>query len=275
MVKQKKNKSFKKSLKKRTHKKKLLQNICNSVYVLYFIVMISLLNIFILLFNKENESVFLFIIIASIIYMNNKNMIIVLGIPFIVVNTLRFIKKKMNRNYIEEGFEVANQEVYTKELFQKFIKTRFNTDKSYQDYTMTLEGLTPINELIQNVLNNKDSKGSVFDDTPIIELVDYLEFMHGITEDDDLFNNNQVKYSKNLIKDYKVFENDIIENKKKSKNMEEKKEEEKKEDQESNNKKTTKTKEGFTKENTEGIITQKDVKTFMNNINTFIGNNTS
>ena len=57
--------------------------------------------------------------------------------------------------------------------------------------------------------------------------------------------------------------------------MEEKKEEEKKEDQESNNKKTTKTKEGFTKENTEGIITQKDVKTFMNNINTFIGNNTS
>merc|ERR1712070_784858 len=138
------------------------------------------------------------------IYMNNKNMIIVLGIPFNVVNTLRFIKKKMNRNYIEEGFEVANQEVYTKELFQKFIKTRFNTDKSYQDYTMTLEGLTPINELIQNVLNNKDSKGSVFDDTPIIELVDYLEFMHGITEDDDLFNNNQVKYSKNLIKDYKV-----------------------------------------------------------------------
>ena len=281
----KKNKSSKKVSKnsiKKAYKKGMVKNICSSIYLLYFIVIVSLLNVFVLLLNQENESVFLFIIIASLIYMNNKNLIFVLGIPFIVVNILKYLKKIFNRNNIHEGFAPGNPEVYTKPLFQKFIKTRFNTDKSYQDYTMTLEGLTPISDLIQNVLNNSDDEES-FDDTPIIELEDYLEFMDSITEDDDLFKNNQVKYSKNLIKDYKVYEGELLKQMNTATDSMKKTEDDAKTSDATPSTDTTATPDatpsmdatatqdsGKEDVGKEEFVTQKDIKKFVDGINSFM-----
>lgn len=85
-------------------KMKGYKNICNNVNVLYFIFLISILNILWFL-NYNKRCILIFLSCCLAIYIINKNMIIVLGISLIIVDSLylfNLVKK--------EGFLGDNQD---------------------------------------------------------------------------------------------------------------------------------------------------------------------
>ena len=103
----------KKTNKRKSNKKKISMpkikilpknnNMLTSSLLLFLITIAAIINVFYLWTNQDNESLFLFILIAFIVYTEKreKNMILVLGIPFVVVNLLIYARKQFN----SEGFE--------------------------------------------------------------------------------------------------------------------------------------------------------------------------
>lgn len=88
----------------------LLKNIFNSTLLLYGVFLITCINIFNLIITKNDESLFLFILISIIVYDFNKNMIFILGIPLIIVNTLLYLKYVFNKNKLSlEGMETTDE----------------------------------------------------------------------------------------------------------------------------------------------------------------------
>lgn len=93
---QKKSKTLK-SLKKKVkkiQKNNILKSIINSSVFLVLLLVLSTIQLIQLWKNKDNESLFLFVLIAFIVYnqFKTKNMIYVLGIPFVVVNLLTYLR---------------------------------------------------------------------------------------------------------------------------------------------------------------------------------------
>jgi len=70
----------------------------NNVKLLYIIFFVSLLNLSYFIYNKDSQSIFLFAVIALIVYLFNNNMIIVLLFTMICVNGLILIN-------LSEGME--------------------------------------------------------------------------------------------------------------------------------------------------------------------------
>lgn len=105
-----KTKSNNNSLKKKTGFTSLLNKIFNTTPLLYIVFFIACINIFNLITTKNDESLFLFILISVIVYDFNKNMIFVLGIPLIIVNTLLYLKSVFNKNKLSlEGMETTTE----------------------------------------------------------------------------------------------------------------------------------------------------------------------
>ena len=77
----------------------MAKSLLNNVKLLYIIFFISLLNISYFILNKDTQSIFLFSVIALIVYLFNNNMIIVLLFTMICVNGLILI------NISTEGLE--------------------------------------------------------------------------------------------------------------------------------------------------------------------------
>ena len=79
-------------------------SLLNNVKVLYLVFFLTILNLGYFLYNKDNQSIFLFAILCLIVYMFNHNMIIVLLFSMITINLLILINK-LNK----EGFEDENK----------------------------------------------------------------------------------------------------------------------------------------------------------------------
>ena len=67
--------------------------ILNNVTFLYFIVIVFVLNLGVFIYNKDNQSIFLIACTAIIVYLFNHNMIIVLVLSMLIVNSLIVINK--------------------------------------------------------------------------------------------------------------------------------------------------------------------------------------
>ena len=86
----------------------------HNIYVLYTIFIISLINFLYLGYVNDMNSVYIFILITILVTFFNKNMIIVLGLAFIVTNILRignikplhFLHSETNK----EGFKESDKE---------------------------------------------------------------------------------------------------------------------------------------------------------------------
>jgi hypothetical protein len=74
----------------------------NSVAVLYFIVIVFVLNLGVFIYIKDNQSIFLIACSAIIVYLFNHNMIVVLLLSMLIVNSLIFINKLMGK---KEGLD--------------------------------------------------------------------------------------------------------------------------------------------------------------------------
>ena len=105
MVKSKIVKDLTKMLKKT---KKLGLKAMKSTITLYVVLFMALINLFNFVNNKDNESLFLFIVVSAIVYMKTTNMILVLLIPLIFVNLLIYLRKMFISG--REGFNMKVEE---------------------------------------------------------------------------------------------------------------------------------------------------------------------
>ena len=78
-----------------------LKQLMHSSIILFLVFVVVLMDLMSLWKSNDNESLFLFIFIALLTYTQNQNMIVVLGVPLIIVNVLRMMKKSLNH----EGFD--------------------------------------------------------------------------------------------------------------------------------------------------------------------------
>ena len=106
------NKKSSKSNKKTSPiNKSILNKLLNSTIILYLVFLLTCVNIFTFIITKNDESLFLFILISIIIYEFNKNMILILGIPILIVNFLLYLKKAFNTDV-----EILEEEPLEEEL---------------------------------------------------------------------------------------------------------------------------------------------------------------
>ena len=81
------------------------KNLLNNIKFLYLVFVLFIINLGVFIYNKDNQSIFLFTIMALIIYFFNKNMIIVLLGPMIFINSLLLINKINSKECFKENFD--------------------------------------------------------------------------------------------------------------------------------------------------------------------------
>lgn len=107
---------------------KMLKNVkkvgaksAKSTVTLYAVLVLAVINLFVFINNQDNESLFLFLVISTIVYMKTNNMIVVLLVPLLTVNLLIYLRALlMNRR---EGF---SSDKINLDRFVKFVVK--NTD---------------------------------------------------------------------------------------------------------------------------------------------------
>jgi len=101
--------------KKPINKNKTLKSMLHSKMMLYLALTLFLFNIIAFLFYKDMQSLFLFVIILSITYLFDQNMIVVLTTPILIVGLLIFLRKSFMTQSVVEGFkETHNPEANEK-----------------------------------------------------------------------------------------------------------------------------------------------------------------
>ena len=111
----------------------------HNIYVLYTIFIISLINFLYLGYVNDMNSVYIFILITILVTFFNKNMIIVLGLAFIVTNILRignirplhFLHSETNK----EGFKESDKESEEKEESQENQPKKKTKEESTKEST--------------------------------------------------------------------------------------------------------------------------------------------
>ena len=71
------------------------KSLLNNVRILYLVVSLSSFLLFYLILNKDTQGIFLFSVIALIVYLLNDNMIIVLTITTVLITILMLINKSI------------------------------------------------------------------------------------------------------------------------------------------------------------------------------------
>ncbi len=185
------SKKNRKGLKNMKQSTKYIEPILESSLMLYFVFFITVIEILCLLLNKDYESIGLFFILALVIYMMNTNMIVVLGIPFVVVSLLVGLRKIFRNSYNQEGFEDNNGGT-------------INVDQLINDPSF--------NELMEKYFkdNNDDNlleklaKESIYEnigDTSLRNVINKIMY-----EDDVTQNTDKLKKILNSLKDFKLDE---------------------------------------------------------------------
>lgn len=179
----------------RLNKNKKINGMFCSTNMLYVVFLVFLINFFQFLHRKDYESIFLFIVVSACVYLFNKNMVFVLIIPLIFVNTLILMRFLFTRKFsAHEGFTdsmgeklIKNYDSLNKQLVQQWITTNLNStsdDDKEILYTKFDEKLVDgddkpydhsLKELIENIKNNKLSKDSSnYNTKPVEDLEVYV-----------------------------------------------------------------------------------------------------
>jgi len=92
-------------------------DLLNNVKLLYLVVILSHLLLFYLILDRDTQGIFLFSVIALIVYLLNNNMIIVLIIPTVLISILILINK--NTEGLENKEETTKKTESNKETPKK------------------------------------------------------------------------------------------------------------------------------------------------------------
>ena len=187
-----------------------LKQLMHSSIILFLVFVVVLMDLMSLWKSNDNESLFLFIFIALLTYTQNQNMIVVLGVPLIIVNVLRMMKKSLNH----EGFDDEKLNPYK---FQEFAKDYFENNREYEE-TGTEYGIVNEEEddYILSEIVNKFIDGPKMEDEEdedednkdtVMTLISYISYIDGISKDDvsdfDEEQKSQYDYVKNMINKFK------------------------------------------------------------------------
>ena len=170
---------------------------------LYVVFCVAIFNLGYFIMNKDSESLFLFICISCIVYMFQKNMIIILLYPILFVNGLILLRRLMNTN--NEGFEysigtdtkeVINEKRYMIYWIQKNIPNLDNDEEKeveeneyskYSQFDVSIDednGLIPFKRIIDNIFL-VDLGSKEIDMTPINNFINYIKYISQIKRYDD------------------------------------------------------------------------------------------
>ena len=168
---------------------KYIEPILESSLMLYFVFFITVIEILCLLLNKDYESIGLFFILALVIYMMNTNMIVVLGIPFVIVSLLVGLRKIFRKSYNQEGFEDKNGDT-------------INVNELLNDPSF--------NELMEKYVDENSEKISKLKKESIYKNIDDTSLRNVITniiyESDVTKNTDKLKKILNSLNDFKLDE---------------------------------------------------------------------
>ena len=197
--------------KKQSKKKKMnfMKSIFNSSLLLFIVFVVALMDVICLWKIEDNESLFLFLLIAFITRTQTENMIMVLAFPLIVVNVLVFLRTKFQS---QEGF-VSNDEYEPydfQEWLKEYVQDETNSSKglTYKDMTTQMNSYGSLFELI-DVLLQGASQMQDSDDAEnrkyVDNVKDYLILVYNLSERDPLYNTDDAKYVRKLGDDYNLF----------------------------------------------------------------------
>jgi hypothetical protein len=215
----------------------------NSINTLYIVSILAIIHLLGLVITNDNKTLFLFIILSTLIYLYKKNMIFVLGIPLIITSLLLLLSKIFSNNsYLNvEGFidntldfNNINHDVIKEITLDFLMDSEDDTDyTTFKENINNKGNIAEIGEKLSISTSKNDNKENVE------ELLNYLIEINMITEDNALFNNKQVIYSKQLIERLLDNSDKILNNSKKKLNKKNKKQNSKKnkdnEENENNN----------------------------------------
>jgi hypothetical protein len=143
--------------------------ILNNIYLLYVVFFITLINLFSLMYNKNYKSVILFSVIVLVVYLFNKNMIIILLTALIITNIMNLTnkegynnKKKEDENVDELSEDIVDEKLVNDDLVKQI--SNMAIDKlltNYEDMSNNIVVNTPtLNETTTEMddLNKKIDK---------------------------------------------------------------------------------------------------------------------
>ena len=131
-----------------------MKSIWNNVKLLYVVFIITLLNLSWFLYKKDKESLIVFLTFSLVIYLVNKNMIFVLGIPIIIANIYSLFKKEgfedEEKKNTTETFEEIEKENVT-ETFEEIEENDYMHDKTI------IKKLKELNPIVLDTLHKMSS----------------------------------------------------------------------------------------------------------------------
>ena len=136
-----------------------------STNMLYIVLLVFVANVIQFLHRKDYESILLFIVISVCVYLFNKNILIVMLIPLLLVNTLIFLRFVFNRKSKIESFTDATGELFinnynalNKQLVQQWITVNMPEEKDDDNkvlYTQFDENLVGFDDEIIREITKK------------------------------------------------------------------------------------------------------------------------
>lgn len=184
--------------------------VCFETPVLLYTVLVAVLvNLFVLFCNKDDQSLFLFIIISALVYSITNNMTIVLISAMIIVNSLvllrHFLQKKSIRIKSEhrvkiEGFTEQLDDIDYIEIQDKIDEYTKSTKFSKIMSDDVEETETDGYELIQNVLDNPVFDGDEkfleedYNREPVDLLLEFISDIKDKYEEDDEEITDEIQY---------------------------------------------------------------------------------
>ena len=136
----------------------MAKRILNNVKLLYAVFILTVFELFYFIYNKDNQSIFLFAVIALIVNFFNNNMIIVLCFTIICVNGL-ILLNKFNECMLEGMENEGMEELKPKEQIEPLPKlenikhTKKELVKELLPLTKAIDGLDidEVNKMISGV----------------------------------------------------------------------------------------------------------------------------
>ena len=147
--------------------------ILNNIYLLYLVFFITILNLFTLMYNKNYKSVILFSVIVLVIYLFNKNMIIILLTALIITNIMNLTYTNV---FVSEGFnnKKKDDDLMDEPIddLDESIEKEKPDNKNEEIYTNNEDDIVKkiSNMAIDKLLNNYDDiSNNTVDNTQTIE----------------------------------------------------------------------------------------------------------
>lgn len=178
----------------------LSKNVLSSNPILFLFCIVCLIFLWCMIIHKDNESIFLFLILGFLLYSDKRDPLFILAVPFFIVSILIYIRYLFQNT--DESF--INYEKYDPFEFQQWILNYIKYDETYKQFTEVIEyedgnGFGNLSELITNMKANP-MKTKTDDSKHVTKVKNHLMHISTILSTDKaIMNTDQVVYVRKMI----------------------------------------------------------------------------